>query len=423
MKPQPEKLAAWLAYLESLHPRTIELGLERIGRVRERLQLDPAFPVITVGGTNGKGSTCAMLEAVLGAAGYRVGLYTSPHLLRYNERVRIQGVEAKDAVLCQAFAAVEAARGDIPLTYFEFGTLAALLLFVQEQVDAAVLEVGLGGRLDAVNVFAADCAVLTSVALDHMDYLGDSREAIGFEKAGIFRSGRPAICAEAELPHSVARHAAEIGAGLRLIGRDFGYEPQPDHWLFWSKDRRIGALPYPGLRGAYQLSNASACLAALEALGQRLPVPLAAMRQGLLQATLPGRFQVLPGCPRVILDVAHNPHAAHALAGNLARMAGAGRNIAVLGMLADKDIAGVIAALQGLIDVWLLAQLDVPRGAAAPLLLEALRQAGLAGRARSFADVGAAFAHACHMAGENDKIIAFGSFHTVAQVVRQLARD
>jgi len=412
-------LGEWLAHLEQLHPSIIELGLARVDAVKERLQLQISFPLITVGGTNGKGSTCAMLESMLGAAGYRVGCYTSPHLLRYNERVRIAGCEVDDESLCRAFAAVEDARGDISLTYFEFGTLAAMWLFSRQQVEVAILEVGLGGRLDAVNVFDADCAIVTSVDLDHMDYLGDDRESIGWEKAGIFRAARPAVCADPNPPHSLLQHADEIGAQLKRIGRDFGVEPQEGQWLFWSMGGWRLSLPFPTLRGTYQIDNASACLAALESLKDKLPVTPEDIRRGLLEATVPGRFQVLPGKPTLILDVAHNPHAARALASNLQQMWCGGKTIAVFAMLADKDIAGVIASLREEVDIWLVAGIAHARGASAAELQASLTNAGIEA-VKAFHDIAAAYHHACQIAGEDDRIAAFGSFHTVAEVMQDV---
>lgn len=412
-------LGEWLAYLEQLHPSTIELGLARVDAVKQRLQFQIPFPVITVGGTNGKGSTCAMLEAILGAAGYRVGCYTSPHLLRYNERVRIAGREVDDAALCRAFAAVDAARGDISLTYFEFGTLAAMWLFLQQPVEVAILEVGLGGRLDAVNVFDTDCAIVTSVDLDHMDYLGDDRESIGREKAGIFRAARPAVSADPNPPLSLLQYAEEICARLKQIGRDFGAEPQEGQWLFWSREGWRLTLPYPSLRGTYQLDNASACLAALESLKDKLAVTPEDIRRGLLEAIVPGRFEVLPGKPALILDVAHNPHAARALAANLRQMGCAGKTIAVFAMLGDKDIAGVIAALREEIDLWLVAGIAHARGAGAAELQASLMNAGVEA-IEVFPDIAAAYHHACQIAGEDDRIAAFGSFHTVAEVMQDV---
>ncbi len=416
-----ETLADWLSYLESLHPKTIELGLDRVNRVKQALGLEPQFPIIMVGGTNGKGSACAMLEAILSAAGYRVGCYTSPHLLAYNERVRVNRTPVGDEILCHAFTAVEAARGDISLTYFEFGTLAAMWHFLQASVDVAVLEVGLGGRLDAVNIFDADCAIVTSVALDHMDYLGDTREAIGFEKAGIFRAGRPAIYGEDNPPQSLLDHAQAIGTKLQLIGRDFRFGTMHEAWQFQGQCASHHALPYPALRGAYQLCNASACLAALDELRDRLTVSENDIRRGLLEVVLPGRFQVLPGYPAVILDVAHNPHAAQALAANLAAMPCTGKTIAVFAMLSDKDIAGVVHALKDIVHVWIVAPIQEKRGASLACLKGVLDEAGLAEQTNTADSVTAGFEQACRSAGENDRILVFGSFYTVADVLTTLA--
>ncbi|MGH8676850.1 MAG: bifunctional tetrahydrofolate synthase/dihydrofolate synthase, partial [Burkholderiales bacterium] len=316
----PRSLNEWLTRLEQLHPRAIEMGLDRVSQVREAAQISPRFPIITVGGTNGKGSSCAFLEAILSRAGYKVGLYTSPHLLRYNERVRIAGDEASDADLIDAFERIDAARGDTPLTYFEFGTLAALELLIRHQVDVAILEVGLGGRLDAVNVFDADCAVVVSIGIDHVEYLGDTREKIGFEKAGIFRPRRAAVCADQDPPQSLVDFSKELGADLRLIDRDFGYRAEAAQWHYWSAAGKRFGLPYPALRGRYQLQNAAASLAALEALHERIPVDMGAVRRGLVEVQLPGRFQVVAGRPQLILDVGHNPDAACALSQTLKEM-------------------------------------------------------------------------------------------------------
>ncbi|OFZ72732.1 MAG: bifunctional folylpolyglutamate synthase/dihydrofolate synthase, partial [Betaproteobacteria bacterium RBG_16_64_9] len=310
-------LSEWLDYIERTHPAGIELGLERVARVRDALGLSFAGPIITVGGTNGKGSTCAMLDAILRAEGYRVGLYTSPHLLHFNERVRLSGVPVSDGELVLAFEAVEQARGDTPLTYFEFGTLAAWHIFATAPLDALVLEVGLGGRLDAVNAFEPDCAIVTRVSIDHVDYLGSSRESIGAEKAGIFRAGKPAICADPCPPGTLVAHAQAIGADLQQIGRDFSYVGGLTQWRFNGRSGSRAGLAPPALRGATQLANAAACLAALDAMSKRLPVSMQAVRLGLATVELPGRFQVLPGRPSVVLDVAHNPDAAATLAANL----------------------------------------------------------------------------------------------------------
>lgn len=374
------------------------------------------MPVITVGGTNGKGSTCAMLEHILLCAGYRVGLYTSPHLLDYNERVRIDGRLVSDEALCASFADVEAARGDIPLTYFEFGTLAAWQAFSAAGVDAVILEVGLGGRLDAVNAFDADCAIVTAVDLDHMDYLGKTREAIGFEKAGIFRSGRPAIVGDAQPPQSLLDHAQHIGAELQVLGRDFGYLSEQGQWTFWSRRGRRGGLAHPALRGAIQLANASTAIVALESLAERLPVSMQDIRRGLIEVELPGRFQVLPGRPTVVLDVGHNPQAAGVLADNLASMAFHPETWAVFGMLADKDIAGVVERVKDRIDHWLTASLPGPRGMGGEALADILANHGIRADA-CFASPADAYLAAKERAGENDRIVAFGSFLTVAGVL------
>jgi len=413
-------LAEWLAYIERQHPARIALGLERVDAVRERLGLSVGCPVITVGGTNGKGSICAMLEAILRAAGCRVGLYQSPHLLRYNERVRIDGQEATDAMLCESFAAVESARAGMPLTYFEFGTLGALWLFARARPDVLVLEVGLGGRLDAVNVVDPDCAVLGAIDVDHTDYLGVSREAIGREKAGILRAGRPVVIGDPDPPQSVLEVAQALGARVLQLGKDFGCEAQGAQWRYWGPAGRRVSLAYPALRGRAQLQNAAAAICALETLRERLAVSMQDIRQGLARVTLPGRFQVLPGRPSVVLDVAHNPQAARVLAANLAASGYAPETIAVLGMLADKDLDGVVAALAQRVTRWHLASLPGPRGAGAAELEAALRRCGVQAAARCHADPLAAFRAARDEAGDDDKIVVFGSFLTVGAIAAEL---
>ena len=411
-------LAEWLDYIERIHPKSIQLGLERVAEVRDALGRSSDAAVFTVAGTNGKGSTCAILEAILLAAGYKVGLYTSPHLLRYNERVRLGGIPADDDRLCAAFEEVERARGKVPLTYFEFGTLAAWEIFTSRALDAVILEVGLGGRLDAVNAFDADCAVLTTVDLDHMDYLGHTREAIGREKSGIFRAGRPALVADPDPPRSVLDRAAEIGADLQLIGRDFGFVQQGQQWMVWGRDGRRGGLAHPALRGTRQLANAAAAIAALGALRLRLPVGMQDVRTGLARVELPGRFQVLPGRPTVVLDVAHNPQAARVLADNLGEMGFFPETHAVFGMLGDKDIAGVCGALRKTFSSWSIADLAVPRGATADALARALADSGAEGQVLRFGNPRDAYAAARKRASENDRIVVFGSFHTVADVMQ-----
>lgn len=411
-------LADWLSYLEQLHPSSIDMGLERVARVRDELGLQPAFPIITVTGTNGKGSVCAMLEASLLAAGYRVGCYTSPHLQRYNERVRINGVEADDASLCSAFAAIEACRGDTSLTYFEFGTLAAVQQFIHAEVEVAILEVGLGGRLDAVNVFDTDCAVITSIDLDHAAWLGDTREQVAFEKAGIMRAGKPAVCADGNPPGEIAQQAARLGAQLYQYGIDYRYQASDGGWLLQTPAAHLAGLPLPAMRGQYQLSNAAAALMALWCLRDRLPVGVKAMREGLLAVRVAGRFQVLPGRPQKILDVGHNPHAARALAQNLASLPPAGTLRAVFAMLADKDHAAVIAALRPHVDEWYVAGLGGARGLSAADLAAHLHAAGVpAQRVHVSEGVADAYHLACSAAQEDDKILVFGSFHTVADVL------
>jgi dihydrofolate synthase/folylpolyglutamate synthase len=411
-------LADWLAYLEVLHPKTIALGLERVEQVRARMRLAFQCPVIIVGGTNGKGSTVAMLERILHCAGYRVGCYSSPHLLRFNERVRIGTVEAGDAELVAAFVEVEAARGEISLTYFEFTTLAAMRLFVAREIEAAVLEIGLGGRLDAVNVFEPDCAVLTNVDLDHQDYLGSDREQIGFEKAGIFRAGKPAICADPNPPASVLARAKEINADLRRIGVDFGYSASALHWDWWGRQSKRQGLAYPALRGAIQLVNASTVLAALEVVADKLPVSMQEVRDGLATVSLPGRFQVLPGLPVTVLDVAHNPHAAIALAANLGSQGYFPRTFAVFGILSDKDAAGVVQNLRQRIDVWHCGGLPGPRGKSGAELASLLSTAGLS-EVHAHENIADAYAAARGDAAENDRIVIFGSFVTVAEVLQR----
>ncbi|MDX3905203.1 MAG: bifunctional tetrahydrofolate synthase/dihydrofolate synthase [Pigmentiphaga sp.] len=425
--PRPDAqspLAQWLTYLESIHGRPIDMGLDRVRIVAQRLQLEIGAVTIVVGGTNGKGSTCAMLESILLCAGYKVGLYTSPHLLDFNERARINGEPAADAALAEQFTAVDAARGDISLTYFELTTLAILRLFSQAGLDVVVLEVGLGGRLDAVNIVGADCAIVTSVDLDHMEWLGEDREKIGWEKAHIYRPGRPAICADPVPPQSLLDHAEAIGADLWRFGRDYNYSGDKQQWSYGGRGQRRNALAYPALRGANQLLNASAALAALEALRDRLPVPQQAVRLGLLQVQLPGRFQILPGRPAVILDVAHNPHAAAVLADNLDNMGFYPYTHAVFGMLNDKDVDGVLAKLGDRVDHWYCTGLPGPRGLSGEALAERLRargvQEGKDSSIQAYADPATAFAAAQERAGEGDRILVFGSFLTVAGVLASM---
>jgi dihydrofolate synthase/folylpolyglutamate synthase len=406
-------LESWLAFIEKQHPSAIALGLDRVSSVLGRLAVKLRCPVITVGGTNGKGSTCAMLESILHCAGYRTGLYTSPHLVRYNERVRIGRIEVEDAALSEAFDAVEAARRETPLTYFEYGTLAALWLFARQNIEVAVLEVGLGGRLDAVNAIDADCAVLTSVGIDHVEYLGETRESIGREKAGIFRDGRPAVVADPEPPQSVL---AAVGRKF-FFQKDFGYSAEPAQWSYWGPGGKRSALAHPALRGAIQLRNASAALCALDTLRERLPVAMQDVRRGLAELELAGRFQILPGRPQVVLDVAHNVQAAKTLAQNLAAAGFSPQTIAVCGMLRDKDIAGVLREMAPRVTRWHLATLEGPRAASAA---ELARQLPGASDVHEYDSPAQAFAAAKELAGENDKIVVFGSFLTVGETIAWL---
>lgn len=424
MQTLPTTLPDWLALLESRHAEVhIDMGLDRVRAVKEAMALRFDCPVIMVAGTNGKGSTCAMLEAILLRAGYKVGLYIKPHFLDFNERARVGGELASDQALVDAFHAVEQKRGDIDLTYFEFTTLAIMHLLAGSKLDVAILEVGLGGRLDAVNVIDADVAIVTSVDIDHTDYLGTTREEIGFEKAGIFRPGKAAICSDPVPPASLVAHAEAIGADLWLLGRDFNYSGDKQQWNFGGRTQRRNSLAYPSLRGANQLLNASAALAALEVLRLELPVGAQEVRTGLVVVELPGRFQVLPGRPTVILDVAHNPHAASALAQNLGNMGFHPYTYAVFGVMQDKDIAGVIAPMAQYVDHWCIAELPSPRSAHTAELAEtiaAMMPPDAKPGERSvtaFSDPAKAFANAMSRAGENDRIVVFGSFYTVAGVM------
>lgn len=420
-----DSLSDWLTYLETLHPKTIEMGLNRVNQVKLKLGLMPAFPVIMVGGTNGKGSVCTMLESILSCAGYKVGCYTSPHLLRYNERVRIDKKEVDDEKLCSVFEQINTARKDCQtsLTFFEFGTLAAMCVFIKAQVDVAILEVGLGGRLDAVNIFDADCSILTSIDLDHVEYLGDTREKIGFEKAAIFRKDKPAICAEIDLPNSVNQQVTNVGASFFQFTKEFGFSKKAAQWDFWGPKGWRYSLPFPALRGDKQLQNASACLAALDTLNELLPVSMNDIRQGLTEAVILGRFQVISTQPMIILDVAHNPGAASVLSENLAATKPAGRTYAVFAMLQDKDISGVVKELKNDIDFWLVSTTCSPRAATVDDVINEIHKAGISNEKDiiyKFPDCVAAFVFACEQATKNDRICIFGSFYTVGDVLQYL---
>jgi dihydrofolate synthase / folylpolyglutamate synthase len=418
----PISLPAWLVRLEQLHPKEIDMGLERVAAVRDRIGLQPSFPIISVGGTNGKGSTCAMLEAIYLGAGYKTGLYNSPHLVSYNERVRVNGREVTDAQLVGAFERIDAARGEISLTYFEFGTLAAQLIFCDDEVDVAILEVGLGGRLDAVNAFEPDCSVVLNVAIDHVDFLGSSRELIGLEKAGIFRRGRPAICAEEEPPESLLEYARSIGAELHLAGRDFGHKRTAMGWQFWNAAGKKVGLPFPVLRGNAQLHNAAAAFECIHVMRAHFPVDMAALRAGLLNAWLPGRFQVLPGAPLVILDVAHNAAAAQTLSMDLKALPCSGKTIAVFGVLADKQVEQIVSALAASIDEWFVCDLPTPRGARAQSVKQVLTRSVQNAPVTVCSSVAQGCAAAREAARGNDRILVFGSFYTVRDALETIGR-
>lgn len=412
-------LADWLAHAERLHPKNIELGLDRVRVVAHRLGLVFDCPVITVAGTNGKGSTCAMLESIFGHAGYRTAVFTSPHLVRFEERLRIAGEAVEADVLVPHFEAVEEARAEVALTYFEFTTLAILRCAATGRPEVAVLEVGLGGRLDAVNIIDADCAVITSIDLDHMEFLGHDRESIGFEKAGILRAGRPAIVSDPVPPQSVIDHAQAIGADLWRAGRDFNVSGDKQQWGWSGRGRRYSGLAYPALRGANQLLNAAGVLAALESLRQRLPVTAQAVRTGLAMVELPGRFQIVPGEPALVLDVAHNPHAVAALAENLDAMGFYPTTHAVFGVMADKDLAPMFARIGPLIDRWYFTDLPTGRAARAADLLvrwEAQNKRTDASASVHSAPL-AALQAAIDEADPADRIVVFGSFFTVGGVL------
>jgi dihydrofolate synthase/folylpolyglutamate synthase len=415
-----QTLEDWLARAEQLHPKNIELGLDRATEMATRLGLRFDCPVITVAGTNGKGSTCAMLESILRHAGYRTAVFTSPHLVRFEERLRLAGEAVDASKLIANFEAVEAARGDMALTYFEFTTLGILRCMAEEKPDVAILEVGLGGRLDAVNIIDTDCAVITSIDLDHMDYLGPDRERIGFEKAGIMRAGKPAIVSDPVPPQSVIEHASTIGAELWRFGHDFNVSGDKQQWGWSGRGRRYSGLAYPALRGANQLLNAAGVLAALEALRPLLPITAQAVRSGLAMVELPGRFQIVPGEPALVLDVAHNAHAVAALAENLDAMGFYPTTHGVFGVMADKDLAPILARIGPLIDRWYFTDLPTPRAAKADDLLGRWQAQNT--RADASGSVHAGPMEALHAAIEQadpaDRIVVFGSFFTVGGVLQ-----
>ncbi|MBD2800932.1 bifunctional tetrahydrofolate synthase/dihydrofolate synthase [Xenorhabdus sp. M] len=414
-------LMTWLSYLGNLHTKAIDMGLERVGKLGNQLGLlNPAPKVITVSGTNGKGTTCHTLESVFLAAGLKVGVYSSPHLVRYTERVRIQGKEPTEQDFCRVFADIEAQRGDISLTYFEYGTLAALQLFKEADLDVVILEVGLGGRLDATNIVDADIAAITSIALDHTDWLGNDREHIGREKAGIFRRGRFAVVGELDMPLSIAEVADELGAKLFRRGPDWNFSADENSWNWSTEGQQFDGLPIPNL----PLANAATAMGVIHCLLQQddkvsRAINEQAIHSGLRNAQLPGRFQIIRENPRVILDVAHNPHAAGYLVQKLAELPRSPNSKirGVVGMLEDKDIAGTLACLSQQIDEWYCASLHELRGAEASVL------AGYLAQARTFTEVEPAWQQAMEDASAQDIIVVCGSFHTVAHVMEALEEE
>ena len=417
----PTTLAGWLAHCEQLHPTTIDMTLDRVLAVRDRLGLRFAAPVISVAGTNGKGSSCAMLEAIALQAGYRVGLYIKPHLVHFEERCRINGEIATADSLLPHFAAVEAARGGTTLTWFEFTTLALLRALSQAALDLVILEVGMGGRLDAVNAIDADCALITSIALDHTEFLGPDRETIAIEKAGIMRPGRPVVVSDPEPPASLQARADALGADLRRLGRDYNFQGDKQQWSWRGRAQRFNSLAYPALRGANQLINAAGVLAVFEALRERLPVNAQAVRNGLAMVELPGRFQIVPGQPTLVLDVAHNPQSVAALANSLDQMGYFPQTHAVLGVMRDKDIAALLRHIAPLIDCWHLCDLPLPRAASADALAPLVRAASGSRKIslHCHPDPATALAAAAAGADPADRIVVFGSFHTVGGVLQQ----
>jgi dihydrofolate synthase/folylpolyglutamate synthase len=424
MKPTPHTLQDWLAHCEQLHPTTIELGLERVRTVANRMGIRFACPVITVAGTNGKGSTCAMLESILMQAGYRTGVYTSPHLVHFEERLRLSGDVVNATQLVASFARVESARGqkddEVSLTYFEFTTLAILDVMANAGLDVVILEVGLGGRLDAVNIIEPDCAIITSIDLDHTALLGDSREAIGYEKAGIMRTGKPVVVSDPMPPQSVLDRALEVGADLWRVGHDFNVSGDKQQWGWAGRGRRFSGLAYPALRGANQLVNAGGVLAALTALRDCLPVTAQAVRNGFVFADLPGRFQIVPGQPTLVLDVAHNPHAAAALAVNLDAMGFFPTTHAVFGAMADKDVAALLKRMNPLVDRWYFTDLPTARAASGSDLMAGWQAQNTRKDASAsvYCDPESALQAALANADPTDRIVVFGSFYTVGGVVK-----
>lgn len=412
-------IATWLTYLAELNPQRIVLGLDRVSQVAARLSLTNfTCPVVTVTGTNGKGSCIKILESILMASGYRVAAYTSPHLLYFNERIRLNGQAISDQALCDAFAAVAAAKSDTELTYFEFTTLAALWWFHHAGPDVVLLEVGLGGRLDAVNIIDPDVAVITTIDLDHTELLGPNRDSIGWEKAGIFRFGRPAVFGDLSPVSSVVQYAAELHVPLYQLNHAYHFQESADSWSWWTQEQQWEKLPKPKL----PLQNAATALMALNLLQQKLIIPTAAIINGLKHATLPGRLQSLPyQSKEIILDVAHNPAASRWLANQLAAQPSSkGKTHAVFAIMGDKDIRATLTPLLPQIATWHIGNLQEARAAESGLILQTLQEIG-GKECYNYPTIEAAFAAACKDSQPGDRILVFGSFHTVAAVQHQLS--
>jgi dihydrofolate synthase/folylpolyglutamate synthase len=418
-----DSLEGWLTWQESLHPLTIDLGLDRSSLVFHALNPDGIKPpTITVAGTNGKGSCIAYLEAIYRAQGYRVGAYTSPHILKYNERIKIDGKPVSDELICEAFSRIEAVRGDISLSYFEFGTLAALDIFRRSNLDVQLLEVGLGGRLDAVNIIDPDVALITSICIDHVDWLGETREAIGREKAGIFRADTPAIVGDPEPPTSLARVAVDRQARLYCLGKDFGYKKRAAGWDWFASDRRLTQLPEPGLKGEHQFRNASSAILAVAELAGALPVSDASIRQGLEKVQLAGRFQLINDKIPVLLDVGHNPQAVRTLVDYVAATFPGRRIHAVFSMMKDKDIAGVIEIMRPVVFNWFFAPLANPRAATESLMRDIFAQSSVTNVFFGFKGFAEAFDAAKTQSREGDLLLVFGSFFLVSDCLAEFEK-
>ncbi|MFM2343412.1 MAG: hypothetical protein RLZZ210_20 [Pseudomonadota bacterium] len=413
-------LNEWLNHLEQAHPITIDMGLDRVNQVKKLLNINENIPIIIVGGTNGKGSTCGFLSSILTAAHYNVGLYTSPHLICFNERIKINNQMVDDELIIQAFNHVENIRkqANISLSYFEFTTLAAMVVFSNKNVDSIVLEVGLGGRLDATNIFNPQCAIITSIGIDHIEYLGNTREQIAQEKAGIMRENIPVICGDSNTPHTLIDYAQNINANLYLIGKDFSYTSEESQWNFYSELKNIPSISHPTLKGMNQLQNASCAIMALNLIKHILPVSNQDIRRGLIEIELDGRFTILAGQPTIVMDVAHNAHASLVLADNLDRMGFYPKNIAIFGAMQDKDIPSMLYPLKDIIDEWHICTLPTARSASLEQLHQAITLACPNKPIYQYQDFGSAYINIKQNIKQEERIAIFGSFYTVAEAMK-----